>query len=143
VKAAAVPVDLRLVLHDTLPRSFQGAQVLLARAGLDGTLQLLTSGWARALGYASDELDGKMLRHLMWSDARRAAAAAVAILDEQNMQSVELRVRCGDGAAKSFRLHRHYDSYEHIMYFMAEETVAKPAAASTGRIERRATVRQA
>ena len=133
-----MPVDLRLVLHDTLPRSYQSSQVLLARAGLDGTLQLLTSGWARALGYARGELNGKMLRHLMWSDARRAAAAAVAILDEENTQPVELRVRCRDGAAKCFRLHRHYDSYEHIMYFMAEETVAKPAGTSAGGHERRA-----
>lgn len=142
MNAVSIPIDFRLVLHDALPRSYEASKVLLARAGADGTLQLLTSGWARVLGYAAGELNGKMLRQLMWSDARRAAAAVVAILDDEDTQPVELRVRCRDGAAKCFRLHRLYDSYEHIMYFLAEETSAIPGAIA-GHAERRAIARHA
>ena len=142
MNAGAVPIDFRVVLHNTLPMSYEASDVLLARVGQNGTLQLLTSGWERVLGYASGELNGKMLRHLMWSDGRRASAAVAAILDDEDTQPVELRVRCGDGVAKCFRLHRRYDSYEHIMYLLAEETAAQPATTPPARQERRAAVRR-
>ena len=139
--AASRPIDFRLVLHDSLSLSYELSEVLLARAGFDGTLQLLTSGWERVLGYGRQEFGGKTLRDLMWSDRRCAAGAVAAILDKTDMGPVDLRLRCRDGLGKCFRLHRHYDRYEHMMYIVAEETAAKPAAARAARAERRAALR--
>jgi hypothetical protein len=125
--ASSCPIDFRLVLHDSLSDSYEMSKVLLARAGFDGTLQLLTSGWERALGYGRQELKGKTLFQLMWSDPRNAAAAVAAILDRLNLGPVDLRVRCRDGLAKCFRLHRQYDKHEHMMYIVAEESPENPA----------------
>ena len=120
--AASCPIDFRLVLHDSLSLSYELSKVLLARAGFEGTLQLLASGWERVLGYGRQEFKGKTLRQLMRSNRRSAAAAVAAILDKTDMGPVDLRLCCRDGLAKSFRLHRHYDRYEHMMYIVAEET---------------------
>jgi PAS domain-containing protein len=119
--ASIGPCDFKLVLHDSLSDSYEMSSVLLARAGFDGTLQLLTSGWERLLGYGRDELRRKTLLHLMWSNARSAAAAVAAILDNVNMNPVDLRVRCRDGLGKRLRLHRLYDKHEQVMYIVAEE----------------------
>jgi PAS domain-containing protein len=140
-RAARRPIDFRLVLHDSLSDSYELSKVLLAKAGFDGTLQLLTSGWERVLGYGRAEFNGKTLFHLMWSNHRRAAAAAAAILDERNMRPVDLRVRCRDGRGKGFRLHRLYDKHEHMMYIVAEETAASLTDIAAHRAERRAAMR--
>ena len=116
------PTDLRLVVHDTLSDSYESSKVLLAKAGFDGTLQLLTSAWERVLGYGREEFRDKTLFHFMWSDPRSTAAAAVAIMDELNMGCVDLRLRCRDGGGKCLTLHRLYDKDEHMMYIVAEET---------------------
>lgn len=140
--ASRCPIDFRLVLHDSLSDSYELSKVLLAKAGFDGTLQLLTSGWERALGYARSEFKGKTLFHLMWSSHRNAAAAVAAILDELNPSPVDLRLRCRDGRGKCLRLHRLYDKHERVMYIVAEETPAKPAGvAEAQRGERRAAAR--
>jgi hypothetical protein len=57
--AASNPRDLSLVLRDNLSDSYESSQVLLASAGFDGKLQLLTSGWERVLGYGREELCGR------------------------------------------------------------------------------------
>src|SRR5688500_19177830 len=75
------PGNLKLVLHDNLSDSYELSEVLLASAGFDGKLQLLTSGWERALGYGRKEFQQKTLLELMGCDVRRAAAAVKAILD--------------------------------------------------------------
>jgi len=124
---SSCPIDFRLVLHDSLSDSYEMSQVLLARAGFDGTLQLLTSGWERALGYGRQEFNGKTLFQLMGASPRAAAAAVAAILDRLDLGPVDLRVRCRDGLAKCFRLHRQYDKHEHMMYIVAEETPENPA----------------
>ena len=49
---ASCPEDLRRVLQHSLADAYEISRVLLARAGLDGTLQRLTSGWERSLGPA-------------------------------------------------------------------------------------------
>jgi PAS domain-containing protein len=121
------PADLRLILHDSLSVGYELSKVLLAKAGFDGKLQLLTSGWERVLGYGRAEFNRKTLLDLLWSDRRRAAAAVAAILDQVSMAPVDLRVRCRDGLAKCFRLHRRYDQDEQVMYIVAEETAAGPA----------------
>src|SRR5512138_47457 len=110
------PTDLRLVVHDVLSDSYESSRVLLAKAGFDGTLQLLTSAWERVLGYGREEFKGKTLLDLMWSNPRRAAVAAAAILDALNMSPVDLRLRCGNGGGKYLTLHRLYDKGEHTMY---------------------------
>jgi hypothetical protein len=123
------PTDLRLVVHDTLSDSYESSKVLLAKAGLDGTLQLLTSAWERVLGYGREEFRDKTLFHFMWSDPRSTAAAAVAIMDQLNMGCVDLRLRCGNGRGKCLTLHRLYDKDEHMMYIVAEETPAERVGA--------------
>lgn len=138
-------MDFRLVLHDQLSDSYESSKVLLAKVGFDGTLQLLTAAWERVLGYAREEFKGKTLLDFMWSNPRSAAAAAAAILDELNMGSVDLRLRCGNGRGKCLTLHRLYDKDEHMMYIVAEETPAERVRARLGmicvRAERRGAVR--
>jgi len=136
------PKDLRLVFHDSLSDSYELSRVLLATADLNGTLQLLTSGWERVLGYGREELEGKTLADLLWSDRRGAARTVAAILDTLNLGAVDIGVRCRSGLGKRFRLHRRYDQHEQMMYIVAEETPSEPAAVRE-RAERRAAVRLA
>jgi PAS domain-containing protein len=142
--ASSCPVNLRLILHDKLSDSYESSEVLLAKASFDGTLQLLTSAWERLLGYRREEFNRKTLLDLMWSQ-RSAAAAATAILDDLDMGSVGLRLRCGNGRGKCLTLHRLYDRDEHMMYIVAEETPVEPAALWTSvtaaRDERRVAAR--
>jgi len=126
---ANCPRDLRLVRHRRHSGGYEKTKVLLARADFDGTLQLLTSGWGAALGYPCDKCDGCTLRQLMWSSPGGAAAVVAAILDVLEMGPVDMRVCGGDGLAKGFRLHRHYDRHERLMYIVAEETAAAARAA--------------
>jgi PAS domain S-box-containing protein len=137
------PTDFRLVFHDSLSDSYELSKVLLASADFDGRLQLLTSGWERLLGYQRQELKGKTLVDLLWSDRRQAAATVTAILDHLDMSAVDLRLRCRNGLGKCLRLHRRYDKPEQMMYIVAEEISDKPAAARRGRAERRAAPRPA
>jgi len=123
------PIDLRVVLHANLSDGYELSRVLLAKAGFDGTLQLLTSAWERVLGYGREEFKDKTLSHFMWSDRRSTAVAAAAIMDELNMGSVDLRLRCRDGRGKCLTLHRLYDKDEHMMYIVAEETPAERVGA--------------
>ena len=134
------PTDFSLVFHDSLSDSYELSKVLLASADFDGKLQLLTSGWERLLGYQRQELEGKTLVDLLWSDRRHAATTVTAILDPLDMSPVDLRVRCRNGLGKCLRLHRRYDKLEHMMYIVAEETTNAPMAAVRDR-ERRAAVR--
>lgn len=141
--ASRVPLDFRLVFRTSLSDSYEMSNVLLARARFDGTLQLLTSGWERALGYRRRELQGRTLSQLMWSDRRSAAIAVAAILDRiAPGLPVQLRVRCRDGRGKSFTLHRRYDSHDDTMYVVAEEAAASGAASAADGSERRAAARQ-
>lgn len=126
---ASCPLDLRLVRHRRHSGSYEKTKVLLARADFDGTLQLLSSGWEAALGYPCGKCDGCTLRQLMWSNPAGAAAVVAAILDVLEMGPVDMRVCGGDGRAKGFRLHRHYDRQERLMYIVAEETAAAERAA--------------
>lgn len=118
--AANHPIDFRVVLHDHLSNSYEVSQVLLATAGLDGTLQLLTSAWEAVLGYRREEFKGKTLSELMWFNARSAAAAVAAILNT---------------------LHRLYGKREQMMYIVAVEAPARRHAGSSA--ERRAFAREA
>jgi PAS domain S-box-containing protein len=140
-RATRCPIDFRLVFHDSLSDSYEMSQVLLASADFDGTLQLLTSGWERVLGYGREELEGKTLVHLMWSDRRGAAAAVAAILERLNARPFDLRVRCRNGQGKCLRLNRLYDKREHMMYIVAEEVADNLTPVVRGHKERRMAVR--
>jgi PAS domain S-box-containing protein len=140
--ASRCPSDFRLVFHHSLSDSYELSKVLLATAGLDGTLQLLTSGWERVLGYRREDLEGKTLAELLWSDRRGAARTVAAILDPLNLGAIDIAVRCRSGAGKRFRLHRRYDRHEQMMYIVAEETPGEPAVMRE-RAERRAAMRLA
>jgi PAS domain S-box-containing protein len=141
--ASSCPIDFRLVLHDNLSDSYELSRVLLAKADFDGTLQLLTSAWERLLGYGREELKGKTLFQLMWSNPRSAAAAVAAILDELNMGPVDLRVRCRNGLGKCLTLHRLHDKDEHMIYIVAEESPQSLMDGLPKHEERRSTARLA
>ena len=84
------------------------SDVLLARASAEGGLQLLTRGWERTLGYGPEQLSHMTLMQLTQFDPPRAAAAVEAILDERDLRPLGLTLRCRNGLAKGFKLHRHY-----------------------------------
>lgn len=140
---ARCPTDFKLIFHDKLSDSYEMSQVLLATADFGGTLQLLTSGWERVLGYGREELKDKTLVHLMWSDRSGAAAAVAAILDRVDGRAVDVRVRCRNGQGKCLKLHRLYDKREHLMYIVAEEIADNLTAIVGGHEERRTAVRHA
>ena len=137
--ACVLTIDLKLVFDARLSGSFEVSQLLLARLPFDGTLQMLTSGWERLLGYGRAEIHGKMLLELMWSDRHSTAAAVAAILDGANLEPVVLRLRGKNGVGKQLRIHRQYDEYQHVMYMLAEE--APVAASSRPDAERRSAMR--
>jgi PAS domain-containing protein len=139
--ASSRPIDFRLILDDNLSDRYELSEVLLAKAGFDGTLQLLTAAWERVLGYRREEFKGKTLFHLMWSNQRSAAAAVAAILDELSMGPVDLRLRCRDGLGKRLTLHRLYDKHADMMYIVAEESPESLTDVRPERQERRTAVR--
>jgi PAS domain S-box-containing protein len=141
--ATRCPIDFRLVFHGSPSDAYEMSQVLLATADFEGTLQLLTSGWERVLGYSREELKGKTLVHLVWSDRRAAAAAVAAILDTLSMAPVDLRVRCRNGRGKCLRLNRLYDKRGHRMHIVAEEIADHLTGFAGDGKERRMAVRHA
>jgi len=116
-----MPMDLKLAVHVTAGDTFEWSQVMLARASINGTLELLTAAWERVLGYGRHEFEGKTLRHLMGSSPKAAADTVVAILDERNMDPVDLMLRSRDGDSKHLRLHRRLDEYGDRVHIVAEE----------------------
>jgi PAS domain-containing protein len=95
---------------------------MLARVRKSGMLELLTAAaWARALGYLPDELRGKSLRELMQLETRAAGEMVAALLDEQDVQPLEVTLRCKDARRKCFRLYRRFDPYEQAVFVVADE----------------------
>src|SRR4029079_7667220 len=115
----AGPTDFTLSFHAPPGSTYERSKVLLARAKLNGTLELLTAAWEQVLGFGRHELDGKALSELMLPS--EAAGAVAAILDEPDSGPVELTLRCRNGEAKSFRLHRRCDAYWGRMFIVADE----------------------
>jgi hypothetical protein len=120
IRFAEMPDDLTLSMRVTPGDTYEWSRVLLARAHFDGTLELLTAAWERALGYGRRELTGKTLCQLL-APGEPAAATVAAILDESNMDPVDLSMRCRDGREKKLRLHRHFDPYERMVFIVAED----------------------
>lgn len=93
---------------------------MMARVHPSGLFELLSAeAWARALGYAPDELSGKPLRELIEKPA--AARVVSALLDPQDAQALDITLRCKDERRKRFRLHRRFDPYQDAMYVVADD----------------------
>jgi len=117
MKTSSYPADFALSVHTD--HAGYPSKVLLARADLHGTLELLSAAWETLLGYGQREFRGKTLCQLAGSDQPGAVAA---ILDRENMQPVDLTLHCRDGKPKRLRLHRRFDGEERKMFIVAEET---------------------
>lgn len=99
----------------------------MARVRPSGLFELLSvEAWARALGYAPDELSGKPLRELIERPAPGRVVSA--LLDQDDAQPLDITLRCKDEQRKRFRLHRRFDPYQDAMYVVADELPAGRAA---------------
>lgn len=113
--------DPMLVLCRNPGRTFAQSDVMLARLFPFGIFELLTGeAWARALGYPSEELDGKSLRELM-VEKPAASAVVTALLDPTDNGPLDVTLRCKDERHKFFRFHRRYDAYEQSVFVVADE----------------------
>jgi len=141
--SASHPRDFQLAIPQRRGLTYDRSNLLLAKACLDGTLELLTAAWKRLLGYGHHEFTGKTLDQIM-EPGKPVATVIAAIFDERNPAPVELRVRSRDGQCKCLKLHRWFDSDERTglaVFIVAEETpdsdTEPPAELSTG-VERTA-----
>jgi PAS domain-containing protein len=114
--------DLILVLSVGPGKTCAQSKVMLARVRRNGKFELLTAAaWARALGYLPDELSGKSLRELMQPERRAAGEVVAALLDEEDVQPLEVTLRCKDERRKCFRFYRRFDPYEQAVFVVADE----------------------
>jgi hypothetical protein len=114
--------DLVLVLCASPGKTCAESDVMLARVRPSGIFELLSAAaWARALGYAPDELSGKSLRELMQLETPAAGEVVAALLDEKDAQPLDVTLRCKDARRKCFRFHRRFDPYQGAMYVVADE----------------------
>jgi len=117
--------DLDLAVPASPGETYEWSKIMLASATFDGTLELLTSAWGRALGYGREELKRKTLGDLMACDGPATTAVVAHILDERDANSLQVTLRCRDGRGRSFDLHRRHDRDGRKVYLVAEETFAK------------------
>jgi PAS domain-containing protein len=111
-----------LLLRAKPGRKYAGSGIMLARVRRSGLFELLTAeAWALALGYPPAELSGKSLCELMAPGQRAAAEVVAALLDEENVQPLEITLRCKDERRKCFRLYRRFDAYEQAIFVVADE----------------------
>ena len=112
--------DLVLVLSVSPGKACLGSAVMMARVRPSGLFELLSvEAWARALGYAPDELSGKPLRELIEKPATGRVVSA--LLDREDAEPLDVTLRCKNQRRKSFRLHRRFDPYQDAMYVVADE----------------------
>ena len=123
--------DLILVPSASPGKTCRASDLMMARARPSGIFELLSAAaWARALGYALEELSGKSLCDLMPLEKSVAGDLVAALLDKKDVQSLEVTLRCKDERRKSFRFHRRFDPYGDTIYVVADEVsedVAAPA----------------
>lgn len=114
--------DLMLVLCVNPGKACEESDVMMARVRPSGLFELLSAAaWARALGYAPDELSGKSLCELMPLEKPAAGCVVAALLDDEDAQPLEVTLRCKDERSKRFRFHRRFDSYQNTIYLVADE----------------------
>lgn len=119
--------DLVLILCLSPGKACTDSGVMMARVRPSGQFELLSvEAWARALGYAPDELNGKPLRELIEKPA--ASRVFSALLARDDAQSLDITLRCKDERRKRFRLHKRFDPYQDAMYVVADELPAGRAA---------------
>jgi len=117
--------DLILVPCTSPGKACETTEVMMARVQPSGIFELLSAAaWARALGYALDELSGKSLTELMPVEKRAAGEVVSALLDKTDVQSLRITLRCKDKQRKFFRFHRRYDPYGDAIYLVADEVSA-------------------
>jgi hypothetical protein len=115
--------DLILVLCVSPGKACTDSGVMMARVRPSGLFELLSvDAWARALGYAPDELSGKPLRELI--EKPTAGRAVNALLDREDAQPLDITLRCKDERRKRFRFHRRFDPYQDAVYVVADELPA-------------------
>jgi PAS domain-containing protein len=123
--------DLKLAVRINPEDGYEWANILLARARFDGTLELLTQAWERLLGYGRRELEGKALRSLMATErgpeAGEGTRAIAAIFDQRTLASVDLTLRCRGGARKRLTLHRRLVAATGTVYIVAERRACAAA----------------
>lgn len=135
-QSARSRVDLVLVAAARgKERTQSGIMLARIRAGRASFELLSAAAWARALGYATEELSGKPLGELMALDTPAAQELCAALLDEKDAPPLDVTLRCKDRRRKVFRFHRRVDPYGEAIYvlaeelaFAAEQTGARPGA---------------
>lgn len=119
-----LPADLILCVSSS--KTLGESRVMLAKVH-PGWFELLTAAaWARALGYLPAELSGRPLRELMLLEKRAAAEMLAALLDEEDIQPLEVILRCKDRQRKRFRFYRRFDPYEQAVFVFADEVTEEP-----------------
>ena len=114
--------DLVLVLSVNPGKTCTETDIMMARVRSSGIFELLSAAaWARALGYAPDELSGKSMRDLMQLEKPAAGGLVAALLDNKDARPLDVTLRCKDERRKRFRLHRRFDPYQDAMYVLADE----------------------
>lgn len=114
--------DLMLVLSVNPGKACMDSELMMARVCSSGLFELLSAAaWARALGYAPDELSGKSFCALMPLEKRAARRVVAALLDSNDAQPLDVTLRCKDERRKCFRFHRRFDSYQNAIYLVADE----------------------
>lgn len=135
-QSARSRVDLVVVATSRGKGSAQSGVMLARIRARRASFELLTAAaWARALGYADEELSGKPLRELMALGAPAAHELLAALLDEDDARPLDVTLRCKDRRRKVFRFHRRVDPYGEAIFvlaeelsFAAEQTGARPVA---------------
>jgi hypothetical protein len=113
--------DLVVVVCIAPAKSCAQSRVMLARVRPRGIFEVLTAAaWAEALGYPPEELNGTSLRDLMRLEKPAATDIVAALLDEE-VQPLEVSLRCKGERRKRFSLHRRFDTYEEAVFLVADE----------------------
>lgn len=125
--------DLILVPCASPGKTCEASELMMARALPSGIFELLSAAaWARTLGYEPDELRGKSLCDLMPLDRLAAGELVAAILDMEQVRSLDVTLRCKDQRRKLFRFHRRFDPYGDAIYVVADEVSEDVAAPTQG-----------
>jgi hypothetical protein len=114
--------DVILVLCASPGKTCAQSEVMMARVRASGLFELLSAAaWARTLGYAPEELSGKSLCDLMPLEKSAAGRIVAALLDKTEAEPLDVTLRCKDERRKYFRFHRRFDSYQDVIYVVADE----------------------
>ena len=114
--------DLILIPCASPGTACETTEVMMARVRPTGIFELLSAAaWAKALGYALNELSGKSLSELMPLETPAAGEIVAALVDKKDVRSLRVTLRCKDQRRKCFRFHRRFDPYSDAMYVVADE----------------------